>query len=55
MATIRKALELLPTSFDDGDISVDELLLLYDANISKNPDYHYPKKHNNVTRTVDKM
>ena len=41
MATFRKACELLFASFD-GDISEDELFLLYDANISKNPDYPYP-------------
>lgn len=39
MATFRKARELLITSFDDGDISEDEFLLLYDANTSKNLDY----------------
>ena len=39
MATFRKARELLIASFDDGDISEDEFLLLYDANISKNLDY----------------
>lgn len=41
MATLRKARELLIASFDDGDISEDEFLLLYDANISKNLDYPY--------------
>ena len=41
MATFRKARELLIASFDDGDISEDEFLLLYDANISKNLDYPY--------------
>jgi len=28
-------------SYDDGDISEDEFLLLYDANSSKNPDFPY--------------
>ena len=41
MATFRKAREFLIASFDDGDISEDEFLLLYDANISKNFDYPY--------------
>ena len=41
MATFRKAHEFLIASFDDGDISEDEFLLLYDANISKNLDYPY--------------
>ena len=41
MATFRKARELLLTSFDDGDISEDEFLLLYDVNRSKNPDFPY--------------
>ena len=31
MATFRKVRELLLTSFDDGDISEDEFLLLYDV------------------------
>ena len=31
--------ELLLGSYDDGDISEDEFLLLYDANSSKNPDF----------------
>ena len=39
MATFRKARELLIACFVDGDISEDEFLLLYDANISKNLDY----------------
>lgn len=39
MATFRKARELLIASFDDGDISEDEFLLFYDANISKNLDF----------------
>ena len=41
MTTFRKARELLLTSFDDGDISEDEFVLLYDANCSKNPDFSY--------------
>ena len=41
MATFRKVRELLLTSFDDGDISEDEFLLLYDVNRSKNPDFPY--------------
>ena len=41
MATFRKAHELLLASFDDGDISEDEFLLLFDANSSKNPDFPY--------------
>lgn len=41
MTTFRKARELLLASFDDGDISEDEFLLLYDANTSKNPDFPY--------------
>ena len=36
MTTFRKVRELLPTSFEDGDISEDEFLLLYDVNRSKN-------------------
>ena len=41
MSTFRKVRELLLTSFDDGDISEDEFLLLYDVNRSKNPDFPY--------------
>ena len=41
MATFRKARELLIASFDDGDISEDEFLLLSGANNSKNLDYPY--------------
>ena len=41
MATFRKVRELLLTSFDDGDISEDEFLLLYNVNRSKNPDIPY--------------
>ena len=36
MATFRKVRELLLTSFEDGDISEDEFLLLYDCNRSEN-------------------
>ena len=41
MSTFRKVRQLLLTSFDDGDISEDEFLLLYDVNRSKNPDFPY--------------
>ena len=41
MTTFRKVRELLLTSFDDGDISEDEFLLLYDVNRSQNPDFPY--------------
>ena len=41
MTTFRKVRELLLTSFDDGDISEDQFLLLYDVNRSKNPDFPY--------------
>ena len=42
MATFRKVRELLLTSFDDGDISEDEFLLLYDVNRSgSNLDFPY--------------
>ena len=41
MATFRKVRELLLTSLDDGDISEDEFVLLYDVNRSKNPDFAY--------------
>ena len=41
MATFRKVRELLLTSFEDGDISEDEFLLLYDVNRSKNPDFEH--------------
>ena len=46
MATFRKVRELLLTSFDDGDISEDEFLLLYDVNRSKNPDFPYQNYEN---------
>ena len=41
MATFRKGRELLLLSYDDGHISEDEFLLLYDANNSKNPNFSY--------------
>ena len=41
MATFSKVRELLLVSYDDGDISEDEFLLLYDVNSSKNPDFPY--------------
>ena len=41
MGTFRKARELLLISFDDGDISEDEFLLLYGVNNSKNPNFPY--------------
>ena len=41
MATFRKVRELLLTSFEDGDISENEFLLLCDVNRSKNPDFPY--------------
>ena len=41
MASFRDIRNLLVESFDDDDISEDELLLLYDANTSKNPDFPY--------------
>ena len=39
--TFRKVRKLLLGSYDDGDISEDEFLLLHDANSSKNPDFPY--------------
>ena len=36
MDTFRKVRELLLTSFEDGDISEDEFLLLYNVNRCKN-------------------
>ena len=42
MATFRKVRELLLTSFEDGDISEDEFLLLYDVNRSKNLHFFLP-------------
>ena len=41
MASFREIRNLLLKSFDDGDLSEDEFLLLYDANTSKNPDFPY--------------
>ena len=41
MASFRDILKLLLESADDDDISKDEFLLLYDRNISKNPDFPY--------------
>ena len=41
MASFREMRNLLLESFDDGDISEDEFVLLYDANTSKNPDFSY--------------
>ena len=41
MASFRKVRDLLLESFDDGDISEDEFLLLYNLNMSKNPDFPY--------------
>lgn len=41
MASFREIRNLLLESFDDGDLSEDEFLLLYDANTSKNPDFPY--------------
>ena len=41
MASFRKIRSILLQSFDNGDISADELLLLYDVNTSKNPDVPY--------------
>ena len=40
MASFRKIRSILLQSFDNGDISEDELLL-YDVNTSKNPDVPY--------------
>ena len=37
----REIRSILLQSFDDGDISEDEFLLLYDVNTSKNPDFPY--------------
>lgn len=41
MASFREIRSILLQSFDDGDISEDEFLLLYDVNTSKNPDFPY--------------
>ena len=40
MASFREICSILLQSFDDGDISEDEFLLLY-VNTSKNPDFPY--------------
>ena len=39
MASFREIRSILLQIFDDGDISEDEVLLPYDVNISKNPDF----------------
>ena len=39
MASFRLIRSILQQNFDDGDVSEDEFLLLYDVNISKNPDF----------------
>ena len=41
MASFWDILKLLLKSVDDDDISKDEFLLLYDENMSKNPDFSY--------------
>ena len=41
MASFREIRRIVLQSFDDGDISEDEFLLLYDVNTSKNPDFPY--------------
>ena len=41
MSTFRKTRNCLLESFNNGDISEDEFLLLYDANTSKNQDFPY--------------
>ena len=47
LATFRKVREFfVALSYDDGDISEDECLPLYDANSSKNPDF--PSKITNI-------
>ena len=56
MTTFRKVRELLLTSFDAGDISEDEFLLLYDVNRSKNPDFPYQNyEHFDPERLDEKM
>ena len=50
-----KVCELLLKSFDDGDISEDEFLLLYDVNRSKNPDFPYQNyEHFDLERLDEK-
>ena len=39
MASFREIRSILLQSFDDGYISEDEFLILYDVNTSKNPDF----------------
>ena len=39
MASFREIRSIPLQSFDDGDISEDEFLILYDVNTSKNPDF----------------
>ena len=41
MASFREIRSILLQSFDDGVISEDEFLLLYDVNTSKNPNFPY--------------
>ena len=41
MASFKEIRSILLQIFDDGDISEDEFLLLYDVNTSKNPDFPY--------------
>ena len=41
MASFREIRRIILQSFDDGDISEDEFLLLYDVNTFKNPDFPY--------------
>ena len=39
MASFRLIRSILQQNFDDGDVSEDEFLLLYDVNTFKNPDF----------------
>ena len=39
MASFREIRSILLQSFDNGDVSEDEFLILYDVNTSKNPDF----------------
>ena len=41
MASFREIRSILLQSFNDGDISEDEILLLFNVNTSKNPDFLY--------------
>ena len=54
MASFREVRDLLLDSFDDGELSEDEFLLLYDLNTSKNPDFPYECYGNSplMTRTT---